>query len=609
MQKHPIKIAAKRRFNRFRRSLAHIDALPQLSFLAAIIGVIIGLIIVVFRLLIEVPLSFLLPEHNENFEALAFEHRLFLIAIGSAILILFFSRLSKSSTEISLSHVVERMHNHQGKLPFKNWLVQFFGGVICMVTGQSVGREGPVAHLGAGAASQLGQRLKLPNNSIHTLIGCGVAAAISASFNTPMAGVIFAMEILLLQYTTAGFLPIILSSVIGALVAKALLEDSAFVFIGDTSIASLKELPFVALVGLGAALFGGCYVKLNLYALKFNHLPIGIRIGLAGVLMLIGAALVPEIMGLGYDTINMTLTLQGEAAVGTLIISFLVIAVTKLIVTPIIIGLGVPGGLIGPQLVIGACLGGAIGHAANALMPELGATPGFYVALGMAGMMASVLNAPLTALVTVLELTYNPNIIFSTMLVIVVASVTTRQLFGVKGIVSEQLLQSGREPDVRPVKQALSQAGVATLMNTNFVTLKQLISYDQLETALKLSPEWVVIEDDYGNYPHLRHTTGLRNYLTLLNKSAQNDDTNRASLVNTFHTINLLQVPGTIHCLSAIPEPSSLYDALQVIKDSQTDALYVSAYNQQEKDIICGIITLEAIERYYIPSEFIHASS
>ena len=344
-----------KKFNQFRRSLAYIDALPQLTLLGLIVGVFTGIIIVIFRLIIDLPLSLLLPTHVENFEALSVTARVFLIMTGVAILAFALPMIESKSREISLSHVLDRMHNHQGKMPIKNWLVQFFGAAICLFTGQSVGREGPVVHLGAGAASQLGQTLKLPNNSITTLVACGVAAAISASFDTPLAGVIFAMELVILEYSIVGFVPVILASVMGTIISKAALGGSGFVDIPSTSIVSLWEMPIMILVGFVTALCAGTYIKLHLLSLKLSKISIRTRIVMAGIITCVAAAFVPEIMGLGYDTINLALT--GKAVLSSLV----VIAIVKLVVTPVVIGLGLPGGLIGLLLVIGACTGAAIG--------------------------------------------------------------------------------------------------------------------------------------------------------------------------------------------------------------------------------------------------------
>jgi len=114
---------------------------------------------------------------------------------------------------------MERLSRHQGHLPIRNAIVQFFGGILALISGQSGGREDPAIHLGAASSSLLGQAFSLPNNSIRTLVACGTAAAIAGSFNTPIAGVIFAMEVVMMEFTIGSFIPVIIAAVASTLLA------------------------------------------------------------------------------------------------------------------------------------------------------------------------------------------------------------------------------------------------------------------------------------------------------------------------------------------------------------------------------------------------------
>ena len=213
---------------RFRHRLADIDALPQLTLLGIAIGCAAGLLIVLFRYAIELPLSYILPGNNENFEGLSHFWHFALPVAGALIIATGLHHLKDKDRSVSVGHVLERLHNFQGRMPLTNMIVQFIGGAISLITGQSVGREGPAVHMGASIASLIGQKLQLPNNSLSTLIGCGVAAAIAASFNTPVAGVIFAMEVVLMSYSITGFIPVMMASVCGALIARATFGDETF---------------------------------------------------------------------------------------------------------------------------------------------------------------------------------------------------------------------------------------------------------------------------------------------------------------------------------------------------------------------------------------------
>jgi len=179
------------------------------------------MVILVFRITMDYLLgAWLLPNGSESFEALGHLERFALPMIGAAILGATLNRVSVEGRRVGVVHVMERLSRHQGQLPARNALIQFFGGMLSLVTGQSGGREGPAIHVGAASASLLGQTLNLPNNSMRVLVACGVAAAIAGSFNTPLAGVIFAMEVVMMEYTLGSFIPIIVASVVTTVMTR-----------------------------------------------------------------------------------------------------------------------------------------------------------------------------------------------------------------------------------------------------------------------------------------------------------------------------------------------------------------------------------------------------
>lgn len=570
--------------NKFRHRLADIDALPQLSLIGVIIGCLAGGLIVGFRLLIELPLQYLLPLHAENFEGLS-QTQHFLLPLGGAIILAAcFHYIPKKYHDVSVGNVLERLHNFQGRMPLGNLLVQFFGGILCLLSGQSVGREGPAVHIGASAASLLGQWLKLPNNSLRTLIGCGVAAAIAASFNTPVAGVIFAMEVVLMNYTIIGFIPVMLASVCGALITRLVFgEDSLFSFTGF-QMHGLWELPLMITAGFIIGILATLYMRLQLGFNRFSHHPITARILLAGFVSSCLALLAPEILGLGYDTVN--LALESKLALSTLCI----ILAAKMIATSFSVSMGLPGGLIGPQLLIGACIGAIIGHLINSFFPDSVSHSGFYVLLGMAAMMGAVINAPLASLMAVLELTYNPSIIFPSMLIIVVACLTTRQLFKCEGIFIEQLSANGKTLHSSPTQQILSSIGVRSAMSTSFVQCTTPISRMAAKSLLNHKPQWIVISDDEGDNTLLR-TADLAFHMkgTLTEEESDNEG-----------IIDLLEISGQRFALSPIHELATLYEAQQRLAQQQADSLYVTPQIQDTPEpLVVGIITHDIIDNHY----------
>lgn len=579
------KLKYKSAFNQFRYSLSYVEALPQLTFLGLIIGLFTGLIIIAFRLLIEGPLAMVMPLGPDSFESLPPLQRCLFIVAGTFCIFLLLANSKKTSHQISVSHVLDRLHNHQGHMPSKNWLLQFFGGVLAIVSGQSVGREGPAIHLGAGAASRVGRWLRLPNNSRYTLIACGVAAAISASFDTPMAGVIFAMEVILMEYTIVGFVPVILASVVGTAVSQAVFGNATPLLNTETNMQTLMELPLMVSVGFLLALAAAIFIKIHIKTLSLSDWPLWVRMPLCAAIMCAAAWYVPEVMGLGYDTLN-------DAVAGNLSgQTLLLVAVVKLACTAIILGLGIPGGIIGPTLVVGACLGGLIGVGAEWLYATPTSDPGFYVIIGMTGMMAAVLNAPLAALVAVLELSYNPNMIFPSMLAIVVACVSTRSIFKLDGVFIEQLKATGRSLDFRPAQQALKHAGIWQAMQTELTYAQRTVDYEQAKAFLVNKPEWIILDfkDQETRDKIALRAADLATYLAEA----------PVEVLSLAEDVDLLAIPGRRLVLSPIHETATLWEAQEALRNTNAEGLYVARMGNPLAASILGIITQDSINNYY----------
>lgn len=572
----------------FRHQLAYIDALPQLTLLGLVSGLLAALVIVALRLLIEVPLTWALPGGPENFEGLAPYWYFLLPVCGGFGIGLCMQALDKRHHAVSVGHVLQRLHNYQGRLPLINICVQFTGAVLCLLSGQSVGREGPAVHLGAGVASQLGQWLKLPNNSLRTLVGCGVAAAIAASFNTPMAGVIFAMEVVLMEYTITGFIPIILASVTGAVITRIVFGPESALPVADIQLLSLMELPYVALAGVVIAICASLYIHLILIFNRLKQYPITLRLSAAGLITGCIAFFVPQVMGLGYDTI--AAAINGEFGLMLL----LLIIGGKLVATCASVGLGMPGGLIGPSLVIGAGIGGAMGLLGNLMFPGDAANMGFYVLLGMAAMMGAVLNAPLAALMAILELTYNPNIIFPSMLIIVVSCVATRQLAHRDGIFVALLEANGNAINAGPAQQILSRVGVRSVMNTAFLTCNQHINYDEAHRLLSEQPLWLVVEE-LGKTKYLLRASDLANYLEWVNNPEQPNE----KILGLEEAIDLARLPGQRYQLLPIHQGANLYEAQLLLQQKTAEAIYVERTPGPLHSPVMGIITRDTINNYY----------
>ncbi|GGC90959.1 chloride channel protein [Vreelandella lutescens] len=571
----------------FRRQLANVDALPQLCVLGLVSGVITGAVMVAFRLLLEAGAMLYMPEGNpEAFEGLAPWLRALLPMVAVTVIGLLLYRQRAAARKLGVSHVIERLTYHQGRFPLRNWLNQWWVGVVSVLGGLSAGREGPAIHLGAAASSGLGLKLRLPNNSLRVLVACGTAAGISASFNTPIAGVIFAMEVVMMEYTLMSFMPVILASTMGALVAQLVYGNEPAFRIPEVALGSLMNLPWIVIIGLVIGLMAGVFIHIS-RSQRLQQWPLWVRLGVVGVATGVLAWWFPEIQGIGYDSV--AAALNNQLSINVL----LALMVAKLLITAITVAGGVPIGIIGPVLVAGAATGALGGMLGGWLWPERAADPGIYAMLGMAAMMGAVLQAPLAALMALLELTHTPTIMLPGMLVVVVACLTSRQLTGCEGFFISSV-RYGLHPLQQPLMQALSRVSVPAVMERQLVRTERMITPDQARRLLETNPMWLVIERSSDDKPVLALKAAelarwLLEHDEALNGEAPPED----------ELIDLLEIPGQRLEMAPIGLQATLSEAFLKLQDSALGALYVVHGYRPKQQRISGIITRGAIERYY----------
>ena len=403
----------------------------RLTLLGLLSGLLAGLVVLAFRSAIEWGERLLLPAASgDGYEVLPLPLRIALPLVAGLLLGLVFDRLPGRLREVGVTHVLKRvMAPGRERLPFGNMLVQFLGAVVAIVGGHSVDREGPAVHLGAASASLVGQRLGLDAEEERTLLAAGAAAAIAAAFDTPLAGVVFSIEVLRIRYQVSRFLPVIVAAVMGAMASRLLsLDDPGFPVVPEY-LGTQWEILALLLLGAGVGLLAVAFSALAAgVARRTGRWPCTLSFPLAGLLTGLLALWTPQIMGISYDTLALMLVGEGELAL------VLPLVATKLIATAVSIGLRVPGGLIGPTLFIGGAAGSTLGLLLPLLALEHAASSGFYATIGMAAMMGATLRAPLAALTALLELTANPNIILPGMIAITCAELVSRTLRGERSV-------------------------------------------------------------------------------------------------------------------------------------------------------------------------------
>ena len=567
---------------RLQLQLAKQDALLLLAVLGCAAGILSALIIVAFRLLVEESLATFFPGgESENFEALGWQARMLLPLAGGVILIVMFRWGGKGNYMLGVAGVMERMAYHQGYLKLRGLLLQFFGATAALIGGFSVGREGPHVYLGAAVSSLMGQWMKLPNNAIRTLVGCGTAAGIAASFNTPLAGVIFALEVVMLEYSLASFIPVILAAASATLVSVAVFGNSPAFDVPSMSLGNLSGVLIILLLGIAAGALSAGFIQLvQTIAHHARVLNQWQRLLLAAVIASLFGLLLPQVMGIGYDSVDHALT----GNIGILLLALLVIG--KLVATSACVGLGIPGGMIGPSLFMGAMLGSLVGHLSALAGFEV--DHGLFALLGMGAMMGASLQAPLAALVAMMELTYSPGIIMPGMVVVVVATLTSSELFGKESLFITMLKASGMEYTSSPVSVALSRIGVVGTMNKSFVRSDAIIDRNQAAAVLKSRPGWILINGEESPAALLR-AVDLAGYV-------DREETNGGS---DMQSIDLMEIPGKRLETHAVHIRATLLEAREILDRSSVEALYVQRQIAPGIHHIYGILTREMIESAY----------
>lgn len=578
---------------KYRQQIAANEGLIALSVIGACTGVIIGLIMAAFHLLINWGQSLFLAD-PEKFEALHWALRGSLCISGACFLGWAIQRWASSDLPIGVVQVMESLVKRHGQLRFRGVVVQFFAAVVALVTGQSSGREGPSVHLGAGTSSVIGQQLRLPRNSMRILVGCGIAAAISASFNTPLAGVIFAMEVILKEYTIVGFAPVILTAVTATSVARFIERAEPAFVVEALNMGSAWAYPWLLVVGIILGLVAASFTWLvDYFTTVQTKRPMWQRMGLAGCITAVLGIASPEIMGLGYDTVNNALSGQlglsanGQLAVGALVL----LATAKLIATAASVGLGIPAGLIGPLFVIGSVIGVLLGHtgawfAQDVLGLSSSTHPAFYALIGMGTLMSAVLHAPLAALTAMLELTGNSHIILPGMLTSITAYLVAKSWFKRPAIFNLLLAKRGHDYHFEPGFLSLERIGVRAVCSQNFTCIPRFSS-----------PQDIAISHDNNDHgEHAGWFIAMENDIprAAIEVDALMDFRNAGSLDETTK-VGLLALPIPHLKIATITGPSTLWEAEKRFKEYDGVELLIVVADNAERTML-GVIPKQTVQ-------------
>ena len=437
---------------------------PTLWMAGLIVGAIVGATTIAFRELIGVVQLAWLRDMSEFVATAARAQPWWVVllapAFGGLLVGLMLEKLMSSRRAFGVADVIEARVMSGRNVSVKEG---FFSAIISAVSlgfGASTGREGPVVHLGATISAFFSKWLNLAGKPERTLLACGVASAVSASFNAPIAGVLFAHEVILGHYAATAFVPIAIASVAGTVLSRIYFGETAAFLIPDYDITSYWEFPAFALLGLvcafvaiafQASLVGTDWVARNIkMRLLFRPIIGGFLIGFI-------ALFYPEVLGVGYEATN--LALLGKLSLTTLI----ALLFAKIIATAITFASRFGGGVFSPALYLGAMAGGAFGVVASGIFPDLSSSGGVYAILGMGAVAASVIGAPISTVLIVFELTGGYEITIALMVTIAISYGLTQAFHG-RSFFHWQLEMRGLFVQDGPHKYLLKNARVSEVM-------------------------------------------------------------------------------------------------------------------------------------------------
>ncbi len=305
-------------------------------------------------------------------------------------------------------------------------LIKALASSITIGSGGSVGREGPIIQIGASLGSTVGQFFRVSTHRMKTLVGCGAAAGIAAAFNAPIAGALFAVEIILMDFAVAQFSPIVISSVMATVISHQFEGNFAAFQVPSYELVNPWELLFYGVLGVLSGFVSYIFIK-TLYSFEavFDEkvkIPEYLQPAFGGMVIGIIAIFFPQIMGVGYDSIN--LALHGEMALGM----GLILIFVKILSTSVTLGSGGSGGIFAPSLFMGAMVGAFFGKLIEAYVPMVTAAPGAYALVAMGGLVAGTTRAPITAIIIVFELTNDYNIILPLMITCIISMILSGKL-------------------------------------------------------------------------------------------------------------------------------------------------------------------------------------
>jgi len=500
-------------------------------------------------------------------------------ATGGLIVGLIIHYFAREAKGHGVPEVMEAVALKGGRIRPRVVVIKMFASGLCIASGGSVGREGPIVQIGSAIGSTLGQWLRLGQREIRTLVGCGAAAGIAGTFNAPVAGALFAVEIILGDFAVSNFTPIVISSVAATVVGRYYLGDVPAFRVPTYELVHANELFAHAILGLLAGVVALGFVK-TLYAFEdlFD------RVRLYGPLKtLFGGAIIglialkfPHIYGVGYEVIEEALK-GGPSMIWQVLI---VLVVVKILAVSITIGSGGSAGIFAPSLFIGAMLGGAVGTVVHSLWPASTAGPGAYALVGMGAVVGATTHGPITAILIIFELTSEYKIILPLMLAVVLATAVAR-LITRESIYTLKLIRRGVKFSTTMDQTVLRRITADKVTPGRVPVIGPEQPFQEVVEQLEQhGPVDFVVADEDGTYLGMLTTNNIQ--LALLEREA----------------VPLLVVGEVMR--TDIPSVTSHEPLDSVFDKFAADEVVALAVTQPETNKVIGTITQTAVMGAYM---------
>ncbi len=351
--------------------------------------------------------------------------RVIIPAFGGLVVGLVIQFYAREAKGHGVPEVMEAIALRNGIIRPRVVIAKLFSSALYIASGGSVGREGPVIQIGSAVGSTVGQFFKVNPKRMRVFVACGAASGIAAAFNAPVAGALFAVEIILGDFAVPQFSPIVIASVAATIVSRHYLGNYPAFDVPEYQLVSPLELINYVVLGFLAGFIALTFIKTLYYSEDFFDnlkLPEYVKGTIGGLIIGSIGLLFPYIYGVGYDT--MDLALEGKLfwqIAGALVF-------VKILATSISLGSGGSGGIFAPSLFLGAMLGVFFGHMVNLFFPSWTSAPGAYALVAMGGVVGAATHGPIAAILIIFEMTNDYKIILPLMITTIIATLLAMRL-------------------------------------------------------------------------------------------------------------------------------------------------------------------------------------